>query len=229
MSVEADRPRTRKPAAAKGKRYLNAAEREEQIVEAAIAFVAERGLGFTTRELAESLGITQPLLYRYFSSKQALVERIYQDIYMRRWRPEWNDLLKDRAVPLRERLVTYLKQYTRAILDRNWIRIFLVSALDDPVISQRYLDRLHGETFSIILAEIASETGRAVPTDPKQVQLATEVIWGFHSSFFYLGVRKYIYRREIPEDIDAVIEARVDAFLNGILPSATHFLPEPAG
>jgi AcrR family transcriptional regulator len=207
------------------KHYLSASAREEQILQAAISFVAERGLRFTTRELADSLGITQPLLYRYFDSKQALVDSIFEKVYLNRWRPDWNELLKDRSVPLRERLIIYLRQYTRAILDRNWIRIFLVSALDDPVISQRYLSLLHDQTFRVIVEEIAHESGRDAPTDPRQAELAKEVVWGFHSSFFYLGVRKHIYRLDIPDDLDSVIDVRVDAFLNGVLPSPAELLP----
>ena len=45
---------------------LSRAERERQIIQAAIRFFAEVGFAGRTRELAERAGITQPLLYRYF-------------------------------------------------------------------------------------------------------------------------------------------------------------------
>lgn len=206
-------------------RYLDAASREEQIVQAAIEFVADRGLAFTTRELARALGVTQPLLYRYFRNKDALVERIFEEVYLRRWRPDWNELLKDRSIPFRERLETYLRQYTQSILDKNWIRIFIISAFDDPVISQRYLALLHSQTFRVLLEEIAHEAGRAPPEDAARQEIAREVIWGFHSSFFYLGVRKYIYRQEIPDDLHTMIRIRVKMFLDGIAANADEFLP----
>ena len=160
--------------------YLPAHEREKQIVNAAIAFAAQHGFNFTTRELAEKMGITQPLLYRYFKNRQALIDRIFQEVYLSRWQPGWNDLLQDRTRPLLHRLVSYLRVYLKAILDEKWIRIFLISSFDDPEISQRYIAMLHDQTFRIILDEIAHETSGMVPSAPEKLELAREVIWSFH-------------------------------------------------
>lgn len=209
---------------AKTPRYLDAASREDQILHAAIEFVADRGLAFTTRDLAAALGVTQPLLYRYFRNKDALIDRIFEEVYMRRWRPEWNELLRDRSKPVQVRLELYLRQYTRSILEKHWIRIFIISAFEDPVIAQKYLDLLHSQTFRTILEEIAHENRCAVPDDPVRNEIARELIWGFHSSFFYMGVRKYIYRLDIPDDIDAIIRIRVKTFLDGIHANVEAFL-----
>ncbi|MEP4193996.1 MAG: helix-turn-helix domain-containing protein, partial [Sneathiella sp.] len=63
---------------AKRKR-MSPGSRETLIVEEAITFFAEHGLEGKTRDLAKRLGITQPLLYRYFPSKEKLIERVYQE------------------------------------------------------------------------------------------------------------------------------------------------------
>ena len=61
------------PAQGRGTRRLKSGERERQIhVEAAKLF-AERGFDAGTSELAERLGIAQPLLYRYFRNKDDLI------------------------------------------------------------------------------------------------------------------------------------------------------------
>ncbi|MEX0347398.1 MAG: TetR/AcrR family transcriptional regulator [Rhizobiaceae bacterium] len=207
-------------ASAKAKRsvkeYLDASERERRILEAAIAFVADRGLSFSTRELADHLGISQPLLYRYFANKEALVERIYDEVYLKRWNPQWNVNLADRSRPVSDRLTEYLSDYTRTILDEHWIRIFIASALEDPKISRRYLKMLHETTFPLIFEEVGAEIGVEVPKTDSIRALAHEVVWGFHSSFFYLGVRKYIYRTELPENLEDVMRARVDVFVAGL-------------
>ncbi len=62
-------------------------ERERLIVREAVAFFAEVGFDGQTRELARRIGITQPLLYRYFPSKDALIDRVYQEAYLNRWNP----------------------------------------------------------------------------------------------------------------------------------------------
>ena len=64
-------------------------ERERLIVNEAIRFFAEAGFAGQTRELSRRLGITQPLLYRYFPSKRALLERVYQEVFLGRWDPTW--------------------------------------------------------------------------------------------------------------------------------------------
>jgi hypothetical protein len=45
--------------------------------------------------------------------------------------------------------------------------------------------------------------------------LDLEVLWAFHTSFFYLGVRRWVYRLPVPDDLDGIIESRVTAFLTG--------------
>lgn len=204
------------PTARPSKKYLEAPERERQILDAAIAYVSRRGLAFSTRELADELGISQPLLYRYFANKDQLLQRIFDEVYLKNWDPAWNVDLADRTVPMRDRMVRYLRAYIAAILDEHWIRIFIASALDDPQISRRYLGLLHDTTFPLIFAEIAAEAGIALPEGAAHSEIAREIIWGFHSSFFYLGVRKFIYRAELPKDLEAVIVARTDVMLSGL-------------
>ncbi len=82
-------------------------QRERAIVREAVALFAEQGFGAQTRELAARLGITQPLLYRYFPSKEALIERVYEEVFLRRWDPSWEDLLDDEEIPLEQRLTTF--------------------------------------------------------------------------------------------------------------------------
>ena len=69
----------------------------------AVRFFAEVGFGGDTRELAKRAHVTHALLFRYFPSKQALIERVYQEVYLGRWNPQWEQLIQDRRLPLRWR------------------------------------------------------------------------------------------------------------------------------
>lgn len=199
------------------RKYLARADREQQIVDQAIGLFAEKGFALTTRELAEGLQITQPLLYRYFPSKQLLIERVYEQVFTRRWRPEWELWLADRSRPLRERLIAYFEDYTRAILSSEWVRIFLFAGLQDPAMNQRYLAQLHERVFSVLLKELRLARGAKGRGSAQQAMLDNEVLWAFHSGFFYLGVRKWVYQLPVPDDMPKVIAYRVDAFLEGVL------------
>jgi AcrR family transcriptional regulator len=89
-------------------------EREGAIVQAAAALFAEQGFAVSTRQISDLLGVTQALLYRYFPSKQALIERVLAECFGGdRWNPEWDALLADRKLPLVERLVRFYEAYRR--------------------------------------------------------------------------------------------------------------------
>ena len=109
------------------RRRLPPAERERQIVDGAIRYFAEVGFEGQTRELARRLGITQPLLFRYFPTKDDLIDRVYEEVYLSRWKDEWPNGLKDRSLTLEERLVRYYEDYGSAIFNYEWVRIFMFS------------------------------------------------------------------------------------------------------
>src|SRR5216683_1639838 len=82
------------------RRRLTPEKREREIVEGAVQFFAELGFEGGLRELAQRLGITHQNLFRYFPSKEALIERVYEEVYLGRWQPEWEELLHDSTQPL---------------------------------------------------------------------------------------------------------------------------------
>lgn len=58
---------------------LSSSERREGILETAIRLFSERGFrGVTTRELATSVGVTEPVLYQHFPSKRDLYRAIIE-------------------------------------------------------------------------------------------------------------------------------------------------------
>ena len=192
-------------------KHMLATDREAQIVRRAVEYFSAYGFGVSTRELAKHVGVTQPLLYHYFGSKEKLVERVYREVFFSRWNPEWEELLKDSSKPLDERLIAYLEDYTRAILGNDWIRLFVFAALDDPSLNKRYIGLLQERIFKPVLRELRASKGML--PEPSEIDL--ELFWGFHSSFFYMGVRRWIYRMEVPGDLTRLIEAHVHNFLFG--------------
>ncbi len=200
------------------RRRLSPEDREDQILQAAIGFFARHGFDASTRDLAKELDITQPLLYRYFPTKEALVDRVYDEVFARRWNPEWEEWLADRATPLADRLKRYLCDYARYVLRNEWVRIFIYAGLSRAGINQKYLARLRERHFLVIARELRHEYGVPEPTDPEAEEEEVELVWAMHSSVFYLGVRKWIYQQPIPKNLDEQIGMRVDAFLLGVPP-----------
>src|SRR5258708_34703088 len=97
-------------------RRLPRSERERLIVEGAVKFFAEVGFGGDTRQLAKRLGITHPLLFRYFRNKDALIERVYETVFLGSWNTYWEVQLANLAIPLRERMLTVYKSLAASIV-----------------------------------------------------------------------------------------------------------------
>ena len=52
-------------------------ERQQQIVETAIKLIADKGIqNLTTKNLAKEIGISEPALYRHFSSKLEILKAV---------------------------------------------------------------------------------------------------------------------------------------------------------
>ena len=78
-------------------RRLSPDDRRKEFVAKATEFFSEEGFGGGTRDLARRLGVTQPLLYRYFPSKDDLIKEVYRTVYLEPFDPGWDRLLADRS------------------------------------------------------------------------------------------------------------------------------------
>ena len=207
--------RARPPArAAQAKTRLLPAARERQIIDGAIAYFAEVGFSGQTRELSKRLGITQPLLYRYFSSKQALIDRVYQTVFEGRWNPAWVALLQDRTLPLRERLIEFYRQYSKATYRPDWIRIYMYAGLSNPTLNQRYIKLIREQLLPAYCRELRQHCGLgqldAVISDEE-----LEFVWSLHGGIFYFAVRHHVYKVRARVDFMQQVEFAVDNFLAG--------------
>lgn len=211
------------PTVAPGRR-LAPEEREQMIVDKAIDHFATHGFSGSTRELAKQIGVTQPLLYRYFPSKEALIDRVYNEVYQ--WDPEWEKLIADRTIPLQQRLYSLYKGYSHVILRREWIRTFIFAGLTREGINTRYLDKLRERVFRPVMNEIRETYNLPAPASTVAQEAELELIWGLHASIFYVGMRKWVYGSPVPKDLDAHIERLIDAFLLGT-PAALEKHGEP--
>lgn len=185
------------------------------IVEAAIAYFAEVGFEGQTRNLSTRLGITNALLFRYFPTKEELIEQVYQQVYLRRWASEWEDALKDRAVPLEARLRRFYKSYLSVIYSHDWIRIFFFAGLRGVNINERYLSRLNSRIVLPICAEVRHAHGLPSPEKVPIAASESDAAWGLQGQILYIGIRRFIYDQHIA-DPERIVDVAVDVFLSGI-------------
>jgi AcrR family transcriptional regulator len=192
---------------------LSPDDRRKEFVAKATEFFSEEGFGGGTRDLARRLGVTQPLLYRYFPSKDDLIREVYRTVYLEPLDPGWEKLLTDRSRPIRDRLQEFYNAYTDVIFTRKWLRIYLYSGLKGLDINRWYVGVVRDKILTRIISECRHEAG--LPAQGKPTASELEMAWVFHSGIFYYGVRKYIYEAPVLEDKERMISDALEIFLAG--------------
>src|SRR6201987_3850374 len=194
-------------------RRLSPDDRRKEFVAKATEFFAEEGFGGGTCDLARRLGVTQPLLYRYFPSKDELTREVYRTVYLDPLDTRWEQLLADRSRPLCDRLQEFYRAYTDVIFTRKWLRIYLYSGLKGLDLNRRYVAVVRDKILTRIVRECRYEAG--LPAQGRPTASEIELAWVFHSGIFYYGVRKYIYEAPVLEDKERMIRDAIAAFLAG--------------
>ena len=204
---------TAKPSPARKRSRLDPQAREKMILEGATVYFARHGFASQTKDLAAELGVSQGLIFRYFGTKQHLVECVYQNVFLRRWSTKWQRAMRDRKQPLQERLEAFYLAYFEALDDNAWIRVSLYASLSGSDIIARYIRGKVDKILRIIALELRAERGGAAegPLDAMEY----EVAWHLHSTFIYALIRKYVHGVPNPEEPRAFVKAIVKAFLQG--------------
>lgn len=191
-------------------------ERERYIVDGAITFFSEHGLDAQMRELAAAIGVTHTLVYHYFPTKQALVDRVYQEVFAGRWKPEWETLLDSRELSVEEKLVRFYVDYARTVLSREFVRILIFSGLTDRSITDRFFGMLGERLFPRVIRETRRYRGTRSRAKPSVREY--ELLMGLHGGIFYGGLRWFVYGQAVHEerpalDDETVICDRVRSYL----------------
>lgn len=196
-------------------RRLSPEDREKQILEGAIKFFAEKGFSGQTRELALQLGITQPLLYRYFPTKRSLIERVFDEVYINKLDPVWSEALTDRSQPLHKRLCDFYCNYSEATYRNEWIRIYMYSALMEEPLNKHYIGLVEEKILAPICIELRHYCGLADIDISPIDQIELDHVWVMHGGLFYHAIRKHVYRSRVSSNFNEIVSRAVSTMLEG--------------
>jgi len=191
---------------------LSPEARSDLILRGAIRFFAERGFQGQTRDLAKQLNISSGLLFRYFPTKDALIDRIYETLFEGRWKPEWDEILGNRSRDLRERLIEFYLDYSKMLHDYEWGRIYLYSGLGGAGIAQRFARMVTDRVYARVVGELRHEFGRPDLSVEPMSEPEIELMWSLHGSIFYIGIRKWVYNVGAPSDVPGTVNQIVERF-----------------
>ena len=159
--------------------------------------------------------MTQSLLYKYFPNKEALINRVFEVVYMGRWNPFWEAVIQDRGVPLQERLTRLYVEYAKAALTRDWVRIFMFSGLRGEAINRKYLASLRKRILEPIAVELRHELGLPTVAQVPLLSAEVELVWSINARVFYFGQRQWIFDVPLEDKLDDMIALTVAHFLAG--------------
>jgi len=131
---------------------FSAADRREQILDAATQLFAQQGFnGTTTREVAEQTGVTEALIFRHFSSKEelywAVIERkIAETTPAQRMRKQLQAAGSDLEI-LSSVAAEILERRSR---DQTLSRLLLYSALENHRLSHRFFRKYVAECYEVL-------------------------------------------------------------------------------
>jgi AcrR family transcriptional regulator len=190
-------------------------QREAMILDEAIRFFADVGFAGQTRELARRLGLTQPALYKYFDSKDDLIEKVYQRVFLSRWKDEWERILAETGVPLTDKLERFYLDYARIVVEHNFIRITMQAALAGDSLTYRYVTQVGERIVPRVCHAVREAAGLPPIADGELSARELQTVWDLQGAIVYLAIRQHIYGFEPLEPLEASVRGIVATFIAG--------------
>jgi AcrR family transcriptional regulator len=185
-------------------------KRAREIVLAASEHFSEVGFGGSTREIAKRAGITQPLLYRYFPTKDDLIEAVYRTVFLEGWQQDWDDALNDRSVPTRQRFETFYREYVKIAFTPIPLRLTYFAGLRGADINQWYNQLIEELVLKQLVREHRVEIG--LPDEAYVSAAQLEPAWQIHGGLMHYGWRKHILNLRVAPDVEQVISDNLDMY-----------------
>jgi AcrR family transcriptional regulator len=193
---------------------MPAEARKAVILKEASDFFAQHGFSASTRDLADRIGVRQALLYKYFPSKEALIESIFDHLVEEREQSPRSILNADTSKPLARRIMD-VYHHIASLSDGSGVRLISRAVLQDLPIGKRLGAFLTQKLFKPILEEIRA-VEKLPALDSKPVMVGEyELIMSMHSSALFYLLRRDLGNLPLPEDPDAAFLLAIETFLVG--------------
>jgi AcrR family transcriptional regulator len=207
----ADSPQPQRPRPKR--RRLKGPDRVAQILDAAAGLFAEDGFAGSTREIARRLEVTQALLYRYFQSKEELVDATLERAFAERWDPTWDVLLNDETIALATRLARFYALYAGGA-SRLRVRLWLQCALARPELGKRYGFRLSLRVLMPVVATLRREA-RVMDLARPVLEAERELVAQLHGAIAFLIIRRDVFGSVAEAQLAGLIDETVHTWHDG--------------
>lgn len=201
---------------------------EQRIIDAAIDFFAEEGFRAPTRDLAKRMGVSQALIYRYFRSKQALIDKVFDTVMYRRKDTGQITRLLATDSSLEARLIEFYREHM-AERSRQGTRLFLRAGLDEQELAANYTFSLNDRILFPVIVALRKEASLPPPEKKPVMRAERELVMTLHGALSHMGFRKFVYDSPLPDDLSELVTFNVWCFLEGAVSTIKKLHAKPPG
>lgn len=212
------------PARKRAKR-LPAETRKAIILKEASDFFAENGFAASTRDLADRIGVRQALLYKYFPSKEALIEAIFERVIAERDDSPKGALNTDTTIPLADRILDFYG-HVATIADGSGVRLISRAVMEDLPVGMKLTAYLKQKLFLPILKELRGLEKAPTIEDRPMTIGEYELLLLMHTNALFFLLRRNLRNHPLPADPQLVIRLDIDMLLLSVR-NALHCLHGP--
>jgi AcrR family transcriptional regulator len=186
----------------------------QRITDVAYDLFAADGFEVPLSAIAKKARVTPAQLSAHFRSKQALVDRVIAQLFAGRWRPEWDALLANRAIPLEERLIRFYVEYRRGMRvadSRLWTRAGLLGVHKSGKFSSKLAQRITVPIVRELRHDAGLPTLDAKPVLPLEIELAGAL----HGGIAFIKTRSDVFGMTVHGTLAEIVGINVRVFLAG--------------
>jgi AcrR family transcriptional regulator len=173
-------------------------------------------LSVSTRDICKPLGVTQALLYRYFTSREALIDAALERVFAHLWVTDWHAHLEAAQGDLTARLIAFYTPYVTTATS-TFMRLFMWCALSNYPVPQRFFVPLTNKILRAVVSAMRAEASLPGLSGKPMTQGERELAMTLHTSIVFISIRRHIYHMSLPEDLGSLVAMQVRAFVPGAL------------
>jgi hypothetical protein len=115
--------------------------------------------------------------------------------------------------------------YARIIHTYEWSRIFQLAGFADLDVNRRYRAFLRKHLVPVVISETRFALGLSSDGRVELTEADEDLMYFLHGGILYMGIRKWVYRLPMPEDVTPNIIRLVDVFIGGAKELSTRPCP----
>ncbi|URZ17111.1 TetR/AcrR family transcriptional regulator [Clostridium felsineum] len=188
-------------------------ERKKQIISVGKELMLKKGFGFTAKDIANVIGISETMVYCIFPNKKKIIEAIYSKIFSS---IEISGLPKEAGENYRSELIDYFMYFYKNVMEKSILEFHFLYAMDktgnrpDVSLFTKLDSNLNGPLENYIISGINKGYFRKVDAGS-----SAEFIYGAFFNFIFF--HELFLREKLSQDeIKSKITAFIDYFINGI-------------